>query len=171
DLCAVAVPAGRRDDGLPYGVQLIAPAFADEPLLDLAALWCGEPVAPPQAGATVVVAGAHLSGLPLNRALVERGGRLRRRARTAGGYRMLRVPDGVPRPALVPGDGPERGFAVEIWELPEQGVGQLAAEVGPPLRLGQVRLADGTAALGFLGDAALLVGAEDLSHLDGWRDA
>jgi allophanate hydrolase len=171
DLCAVALPAGRRDDGLPYGVQLIAPAFADEPLLDLASRWCGEPTAGVTAGATVVVAGAHLSGLPLHGALVARGGRLLRRARTAGGYRLLRVPDGVPRPALVAGDGPERGFAVEVWELPEQGIGQLAAEVGSPLRLGPVRLADGSASLGFLGDAASLAGAQDLSHLDGWRDA
>jgi allophanate hydrolase len=44
DLCAVAVPAGSREDGLPFGVQLIAPAFADGPLLDLAARWCGEPL-------------------------------------------------------------------------------------------------------------------------------
>jgi allophanate hydrolase len=45
DLCAVAVPAGERPDGLPFGVQLLAPAFADAPLLDLAARWCGEPTA------------------------------------------------------------------------------------------------------------------------------
>jgi Asp-tRNA(Asn)/Glu-tRNA(Gln) amidotransferase A subunit family amidase len=32
DLCAVAVPAGQHDDGLPFGVQLIAPAFADRPV-------------------------------------------------------------------------------------------------------------------------------------------
>ena len=36
DLCAVALPAGKRRDGLPFGVQLLAPAFADDPLLDLA---------------------------------------------------------------------------------------------------------------------------------------
>jgi len=29
DLCAVAVPAGMRSDGLPFGVQLLAPAFGD----------------------------------------------------------------------------------------------------------------------------------------------
>ena len=29
DLCAVAVPAGLRDDGLPFGVTLMAPAFCD----------------------------------------------------------------------------------------------------------------------------------------------
>jgi allophanate hydrolase len=168
DLCAAAVPAGLRDDGLPYGVQLIAPAFADEPLLDLASRWCGEvvPEAPP--GPTVVVAGAHLSGLLLNERLVVRGGRLLRRTRTADAYRMLRVPTGVPRPALVPGD---RSFAVEVWELPAQGLGELLAEVGPPLRLGQVQLADGSSHVGFVGDAGLLHGAEDLSHLDGWREA
>jgi allophanate hydrolase len=169
DLAAIAVPAGRRDDGLPYGVQLIGPAFSDPPLLDLASRWCGEPTPPVVAGPTVVVVGAHLSGLPMNGALVSRGGRLLRRTRTAAGYRMLRVPDGPPRPALVDGDGP--GFAVEVWELPAQGIGELAAEVAPPLRLGQVRLADGTTSLGFVGDPGLLVGAEDLSHLDGWRDA
>src|SRR5581483_3529262 len=42
DLCAVAVPAADRVDGLPFGVQLLAPAFADRPLLDLAARWVGE---------------------------------------------------------------------------------------------------------------------------------
>jgi allophanate hydrolase len=84
---------------------------------------------------------------------------------------MLRVATGVPRPALVAGDGPAEGFAVEVWELPAQGVGELAALVGPPLSLGQVRLADGTSALGFVGDATALAGAEDLSHLDGWREA
>ncbi|MCW2599827.1 MAG: Allophanate hydrolase [Frankiales bacterium] len=172
DLCAVAVPAGRRDDGLPYGVQLIAPTFADEPLLDLASLWCGEDVPPVSTGTTVVAVGAHMSGLPLNHLLVRRGGRLRRRARTAPGYRMLRVPGpGVPRPALVSGDGPAGGFAVEVWELPTQGLGEVAAEVAAPLRMGPLRLSDGSTTLGWLGDAQALGGAEDISAFGGWRDA
>jgi allophanate hydrolase len=171
DLCAVAVPAGRRDDGLPYGVQLIAPAFADDPLLDLASRWCGEPVPNPDQTSTVVVVGAHLSGLPLNEQLVARGGTLLRRDRTAGGYRMLRVPTGVSRPALVAGDGPEQGFAVEVWQLPAQGIGELAGLIGPPLSLGQVRMSDGTSQLGFVGNASALVDAQDLSGFDGWRDA
>jgi allophanate hydrolase len=166
DLCAVAVPAGRRDDGLPYGVQLIAPAFADEPLLDLASLWCGEPVVPPAVGSTVVVAGAHMSGLTLNAQLVSRGGRLLQRTRTASSYRMLAVPTGVPRPALVAGSS---SYEVEVWELPAQGLGELVALVGPPLRLGQVALADGASAVGFVGDEALLAGAEEL-HVTSWRD-
>ena len=37
DCCAVAVPAGFGDDGLPFGVSLIAPAFTDDALSNLAA--------------------------------------------------------------------------------------------------------------------------------------
>ena len=37
DLAALAVPAGFRPDGLPFGVTLIGPAFAERPLLDLGA--------------------------------------------------------------------------------------------------------------------------------------
>ena len=35
DLTAIAVPAGFRKNGLPFGISLIAPAFADRALLDL----------------------------------------------------------------------------------------------------------------------------------------
>ena len=36
DCCAVATPAGFRSDGLPFGVSLVAPAFADTDLARLA---------------------------------------------------------------------------------------------------------------------------------------
>jgi allophanate hydrolase len=36
DLCAIAVPAGLRDDGLPHGVSLIARSGKDATLVDLA---------------------------------------------------------------------------------------------------------------------------------------
>jgi allophanate hydrolase len=36
DLSAVALPAGFRSNGLPFGISLLAPAFAERPLLDLA---------------------------------------------------------------------------------------------------------------------------------------
>ena len=36
DLAAVAVPAGFRGNGLPFGISLIGPAFTDEALLGLA---------------------------------------------------------------------------------------------------------------------------------------
>ena len=42
DLCAVAVPAGPRGDGPPFGVSLIAPAGADGALMALATHWGDE---------------------------------------------------------------------------------------------------------------------------------
>ena len=35
DLCAVAIPGGVRPNGLPFGVQVVAPAFSDAGLLSL----------------------------------------------------------------------------------------------------------------------------------------
>jgi allophanate hydrolase len=37
DLTAIAVPAGFRKNGLPFGISLIAPAFAEHALIDLTA--------------------------------------------------------------------------------------------------------------------------------------
>jgi allophanate hydrolase len=173
DQCAVAVPAGERPDGLPFGVQLVAPAYADRPLLDLAARWCGEPVAEPlvrNGWTDLAVCGAHLTGLPLNGALREYGGRLRYRARTAPGYRLFALPGtGVPRPGLVyTGDGPEAGIAVEVWSLPEQAVGALLGTIPPPLGLGRLTLDDGTPVTGFVAGPEALRG-KDISGYGGWR--
>src|SRR5262245_19509759 len=83
DLAAVAVPAGFRENGLPFGAQFIGPAFSDEALLAVADRFhraqtfvSGPRVDlgsyPPECIAVAVV-GAHLSGQPLNRQLIERG--------------------------------------------------------------------------------------------------
>jgi allophanate hydrolase len=32
DLCAIAIPSGRYTNGIPIGITLIAPAFADDAL-------------------------------------------------------------------------------------------------------------------------------------------
>ncbi|HEX2313096.1 MAG TPA: allophanate hydrolase, partial [Thermomonospora sp.] len=174
DLCAVAVPAGHRPDGLPFGVQLIAPAFADRPLLDLAARWCGEPAPaePVSPGfAVVAVVGAHLTGQPLNPQLLALGARLHRRAHTAGGYRLYRLPGpGPARPGLVrTGDGPADGFPVEVWRLTHQALGALLEAIPAPLALGTVELDDGTGVPGFLAEEHAVRGAADISASGGWR--
>jgi allophanate hydrolase len=174
DLCAVAVPAGRRPDGLPFGVQVLAPAFADEPLLDLAALLTGEHplgAAPPlpDGRRLLAVCGAHLSGQPLNPVLREAGARLHRRGRTAAGYRMVRLDGLPPRPGLVDdGTGPPDGIEVELWDAPDGLVQRLAVEVQPPLEIGRVRLDDGSAVAGFTAGAAAHHAA-DISAAGSWR--
>lgn len=174
DLCAIAVPAGTRPDGLPFGVQLIAPAFHDVALLDLAARWAGEETRSPEipAGETLLaVAGAHLSGLPLNGQLLSLGARLRSRTRTAPGYRLYRLPgDGIPRPGLArTGDGPQAGIAVEVWQLDHRAVGALLDTVPAPLGFGRLALADGSDVLGFAIQGGVPKGALDVTGYGGWR--
>jgi allophanate hydrolase len=173
DLCAIALPMAPRADELPFGVQLLAPAFADRPLLGLAARILGEgadlvAVAPNRE--LLAVCGAHLHGQPLNDTLVDLGGRLFARARTAGGYRMYRVPGPLPRPGLVlTGDGPAAGLEVELWDVPHEGLGRLLSTVVPPLRLGQVRLDDGSSVPGFVTDRADSDIGADITDSGGWR--
>ncbi|HEX3826037.1 MAG TPA: allophanate hydrolase [Sporichthyaceae bacterium] len=170
DLCAVAVPAGDRPDGLPFGVQLLAPAFADRPLLDLAARWVGEPAAaPPATRSLLVVAGAHLTGQPRNGDLIALGGRLHARARTAGGYRMYEVPGPFPRPGLVADpSGPAGGLEVEVWDLPAHAMGQLLAGIAPPLALGPITLDDASTTPGFVAQR-LDHNALDITAHRSWR--
>lgn len=174
DLCAVAFPAGRRPDGLPFGVQLLAPAFADQQLLDLASVLTGErlpdasPPIPP-GRRLLAVCGAHLSGQPLNSVLTDAGARLYQRGRTATGYRMVRLEGTMPRPGLLDdGHGPSEGIEVELWEAPAELVRQLAVDVEPPLEIGLVRLWDGSTVAGFTANASARRAA-DISTAGSWR--
>jgi allophanate hydrolase len=173
DLCAIALPAGSRPDGLPFGIQLLAPAFADRPLLDLAARWTGEPdrVPPVAASRTLLaVAGAHLTGQPANGALVDLGGRLYTRAHTAGGYRMFTVPGPFPRPGLIhTGDGPPTGIEVEVWDLPTDSVARLMSTIAEPLHLGPLTLDNGETVTGFLADRTCAIPTADITAAGGWR--
>ena len=174
DLSAIAVPAGMRADGLPFGVQLLAPTFSDRPLLEFASTWTGESQSDPWSSeptrTLLAIAGAHLTGQPANRELVDLGGRLHARARTAGGYQMFKVPGPFPRPGLIDtGTGPHAGIEIEVWSLPNAGVTELFSRVAPPLHLGQVTLDDGTRIQGFACDVAATDPANDISAFGSWR--
>jgi allophanate hydrolase len=181
DLAAVAVPGPMRADGLPFGVQLLAPAGHDLALLDLAAAWCDEdpsteapPAEPPSVPdeVLVAVAGAHLTGQPLNGDLVRRGGVLAHRTRTAPDYRMFLVDGPLPRPGLtrVTGTPPEGdGIEVEVWRLPADALAGFASSVLAPLALGPLQLADGSSVLGFVCTADGADPARDITRYGGWR--
>jgi allophanate hydrolase len=172
DLCAVAFPGPTREDGLPFGVQLLAPAGHDDALLDLAALWCGEP--PREAGekpaeVLLAVAGAHLTGQPLNPDLVRRGARFAYATRTAADYRMYVVDGPVPRPGVTRTDGVGAPLEVEVWRLPAPELAGFMATVAPPLAIGKVELEDGRQVLGFVCTADGVDPARDITHCGGWR--
>ncbi len=177
DLCAIALPAGFLPNGMPWGVTLSAPAFHDDRLLTWAARSLGEPAPcgalgsiPSGAFVKVAVCGAHLSGLPLNKQLLERGGRLVRTTRTAPAYRFYALPGTVPpKPGLVRVDTGGYRIEVEVWEMPVSNYGSFVAGIPAPLGIGTLELDDGEAVQGFVCEAAAVVGARDISELGGWR--
>ncbi len=177
DLAAVAVPAGLRSNGLPFGVSLIGPAFNDEALLALADRFHGAPgpsvelsVNPPGC-IPVAVVGAHLSGQPLNWQLTQRGARLMRTTRTAPGYRFYALAGSVPpKPGLIRDDAFEGpGIEVEVWAVPADRFGSFVAAVPPPLGIGNATLQDGSSVKCFICEPYAIPTATDITHFGGWR--
>ena len=190
--CALALPAGFTDIGLPFGVTFIAPGAADAALARFGQSWQASvnlpmgasgrlvPAAADTAAAwpasavalSLAVVGAHLSGLPLNGQLTERGATLREATHTAPHYRLFALPNSrPPKPGLLRiGEG-ERGaaIAVEVWDVPIEAVGSLLALIPPPLGLGSLELADGRWVHGFICEAHALAAARDITPFGGWR--
>ncbi|MEV6839014.1 allophanate hydrolase [Streptomyces sp. NPDC051133] len=179
DCASLAVPAGFVG-GLPFGVMFTGPAFSDRALAALA-----ERFANP--GVDLFVVGAHLTGQPLNAQLVQAGGTLAGRARTAGGYRLYALATEVPKPGLLrvteggrdagaqaghataSGGDARTGVEGEIWRLPAAGFGAFTAAVPAPMTIGTVELADGRQVCGFLVEPYAVEGAPDITRFGGWR--
>ncbi|MEJ8815742.1 allophanate hydrolase [Variovorax ureilyticus] len=189
DYAAISVPASLREDGLPFGITIIGPCGSDFQLAELGQRFhhatglplgaTGEPMPAMQAlpiigpAPTVRVAlvGAHLSGMPLNGQLVERGARLLQATHTAAQYRLFALSGTVPpKPGLLRVPGAEgAAIAVEVWEMPLAHYGSFVALIPAPLGIGSLTLADGSSVQGFLCEALAVQGAEDITHHGGWR--
>ncbi|MBI1182396.1 MAG: allophanate hydrolase [Alphaproteobacteria bacterium] len=189
DCCGIAVPAGKRRDGLPLGVTLIGPAFADDSLAVLAdrlhralvetAGATGEllstrslvPEPAPEAYVDLAVVGAHLRGMPLHHQLTELEARFVRACRTAPDYRLFALPNTEPaKPGLIREPGYEgKGIEVEVWRLTEPAFGRFVGRVPSPLGIGTVELEDGLGVKGFLCEDWAVRGAEDITAYGGWK--
>jgi allophanate hydrolase len=180
DLAAVAVPAGFRPNGLPFGISLIGGAFTDEALLALADRFhraqTEVPGPPLELGAEpgcirLAVVGAHLSGQPLNGQLTSLGARLLKTCATAPGYRLYALPGSTPpKPGLVrtPGfRGP--GIEVEVWAVPENRLGGFVAAIPPPLGIGSAELDSGESVQCFICEPYAVAGAPEITSFGGWR--
>ena len=185
DLAATAVPAAFQNDGLPFGVTLIAPPHQDGPLLHLASkmqqalgarLGATNHALPPAESLSllpggqvrVAVVGAHLSGLPLNHQLTERNARRVSTTQTAAQYRFYALPDGK-RPGLIKVDRGGAAIECEVWEMPASQFGSFVAGIPAPLGIGKLELADGSVVNGFICEGIGVADARDITEFGGWR--
>jgi allophanate hydrolase len=191
DLAAIAIPGGLVEE-TPFGVQLIGEAFTDAALADLARLLLGEtsaqpmieaveppllsvvePVETPETPAATVllaVAGAHLTGQPLNFQLTDGGAHLVETTTTSADYRLFALDTVPPKPGLqrvLPGQG--AAIELELWRLSEAFFGRFVASLPQPMTIGTVILADGRQVEGFLCEPIATQFATDISSAGGWR--
>jgi len=187
DLSALALPGPFRDDGLPAGITLIAPAWHDRALAEFGLRWqqslalplgaTGRPLTPqvsalPPSSAHVrlAVVGAHLSGMPLNFQLTQRQAVFIEQTETASDYRLFALPGGaVKKPGLLKADS-GTAITVELWDIPLARFGEFVAEIPAPLGIGSLTLADGRVVKGFICEPAALQQALDISEFGGWRN-
>ncbi len=188
DLCGLALPAAMRDDGIPFGVTLLAPAGHDAKLASIGRAFHADTRLPAGANAvplpplaplssaplgdeiTIAVVGAHLSGMALNNELTSLGGRLQETTKTAPDYRLYALATIPPKPGMLriePGEGVS--VDVELWALSAASFGRFVAAVPEPLSIGTIRLADQRNVKGFIVESAATHGARDISSFGGWR--
>jgi allophanate hydrolase len=188
DLCALAVPAGFGSDGIPRGVTLVAPAGRDGVIAGVGQMlhesWAKRlgafEEAPPALHSAsvlssdvipIVVAGAHMSGQPLNPQLTNLGARFVRTTHTAKKYRFYALATTPPKPGLVKVLEPESGYGIECeqWALSPGAFGSFMALLPSPMCIGRVELEDGSLCLGFLCEPYSVEGAAEISELGSWR--
>ncbi len=118
----------------------------------------------------LIVVGAHLTGMPLNRELVDLGGQLVAATRTAPTYRLYQLPGGGPRkPGLLRVATGGAAIEVEVWSLDVAAFGHFVAAIPQPLGIGTVLLEDGSSGKGFLVEAVAVESARDITSFGGWR--
>jgi allophanate hydrolase len=190
DYAAISVPSSIRQDGLPFGITLIAPAGSDWSLIDLGHRYHQQTML--QLGATeqtlnptqtlspivdtrpcvqVAVVGAHLSGMPLNWQLQDCGARLISGTKTSNSYRLYSLSNSLPaKPGLLRVEtGKGESIDIEIWQMPIEAYGGFVASIPSPLGIGQIEIIDGTMVQGFVCEPEGLKDATDITSFKGWK--
>jgi len=188
DLSGLAVPAGFMSNGMPFGITMVGKKFEEEKLLSYAVQWereldltkgatglkkvVSKGLAQIQAREHIelAVCGAHLSGMPLNWQLAERGASLIEASRTSANYRFYALASSPPvRPGLIRESNSGIAIDVEVWSIPAAELGSFVAEIPYPLGIGKLELEDGRWVSGFICESEAVKSAKDISEFGAWR--
>jgi allophanate hydrolase len=190
DYAAISIPSSIRTDQLPFGITFIGPAASDWQLASLALRYEQSKLASTQRSpgglnplelpsrpntknasiVKVAVVGAHLSGMPLNSQLIERGATLIKATTTSSAYRLYALANTQPaKPGLIRVEDAGTPIEIEIWQMPMTEYGGFVAMIPRPLGIGQIETREGELIQGFLCEPSGLSGARDISEFGGWR--
>ena len=170
DLCALATPAGKSSKNLPFGITWITARGYDYDLIRIAqdgSTKQGEPYD----RISLVLFGAHLSGLPLNYQVKNLDGQFVAEVETSPDYRMLLLKNNPPiRPGVYRSKSGGVSIRGEEWSFPTDKVGSFLKTIQKPLGLGQVQLDDGRCLHGFLCEAVEEAFSEEITKYRGWKN-
>jgi len=187
DLSGLAVPASIRNDGIPFGITLLAPAGRDAMLasigrifhadtkLSVGAKGVAQPALMPLLASSddqipIAVVGAHLSGMALNGELTALNAKLVEATKTAPDYKLYALNTTPPKPGLLRvAAGKGASIELEIWSLSAAAFGKFVNAIPAPMAIGTIRLADGRSVKGFLVEPEVLGEAREITAYGGWR--
>jgi hypothetical protein len=115
----------------------------------------------------LAVNGTLMRGLELNANLLDAGATFVREDETDACYRIWSIGDRHPAMLRAPGEGAR--VAVEVWEVPVDGLARLLLSEPPGLAIGKVVLRDGSTVLGVVGEPFLCNGQREITSYGGWR--
>jgi gamma-glutamylcyclotransferase (GGCT)/AIG2-like uncharacterized protein YtfP len=115
----------------------------------------------------LAVNGTLMRGLELNPNLTGLGATFVRETTTAPTYRLWSIDDRHPAMIRVASGG--GAVAVEVWDVPPEGLSTILLKEPSGLCLGKVTLADGEEVLGVLGEPMLCEGRREITQHGGWR--
>ena len=115
----------------------------------------------------LAVNGTLMRGLELNPNLVKVDATFVREDATDACYRIWSIDDRHPAMMRTPGEGAR--IALELWDVPLDGLAQVLLSEPPGLAIGKVLLKDKTVVLGVLGEPFLCQGKREITAYGGWR--
>jgi gamma-glutamylcyclotransferase (GGCT)/AIG2-like uncharacterized protein YtfP len=115
----------------------------------------------------LAVNGTLMRGLALNPTLLAAEAVFVRETITEPSYRLWSIDDCYPAMVRVTSGG--AAVAVEVWSVPSAAVAAILLNEPAGLTIGKVRLADGSAVLGVVGEPAACEGQKEITSCGGWR--
>jgi hypothetical protein len=115
----------------------------------------------------LAVNGTLMRGLELNRNLLSVGATFLREDRTVPDYRIFSINDRHPGMYRVASGG--TAVAVELWNVPAEGLADILLNEPPGLCIGKVKLAGGEEVLGVVAETILCDGQREITEFGGWR--
>lgn len=115
----------------------------------------------------LAVNGTLMRGLELNGNLLAIGATFAGEAHTDADYRLWSINDR--HPAMMRAESGGAEIALELWDLPAEGIATILQQEPPGLCIGRITLSSGESVLGVLGEPYLCAGGSEITQWGGWR--